>query len=287
VSAGRTLWRAKDCGWSARDRVVELGEEFGPAGPMVLDWIEERAKLENDGGRLKSGFRAIQRGAFLRGGIEEAERIVRHAAEIGALDDLAVDEHGRTFTCRVSGWQADQTMGRAAFRQREKRTRETSHEDDVTGRDESRPVTHRHVSLKTGEKRTEEETDSLRSSDSSARASTRPDEPPDDFPDDLRPMLDAVLPILTRIAAERGAAAVTVRAVARTLANYPRRPHFRAAQDLEHWLVDGTGRTVKVKDVVGFYRNQLRDRWQDQATAANGTSHSADKFAKYDDAMGL
>jgi hypothetical protein len=96
------------------------------------------------------------------------------------------------------------------------------------------------------------------------------DEPPDDFPEHLNPALTEVVTVLRRIAAARDANHVTVAATARALASYPRRPHRKAAEDLEHWLVHGTGRNAKVRDVVGYYRNQLERRWQDAAASPPG-----------------
>jgi hypothetical protein len=152
VSAGRTYWWAKDAAWLRRELVVELGEEFGPAGPLVLDALNGAAKLENDGGRVRSGFRALSRDCFLDDP-SLARRIVEHAGTIGALDDLEIDEDGRRFVARISGWAADQNKGRAAQRQADKRAADQSNqpEDDVTQRDESRPVTHGHVPVGTGQ----------------------------------------------------------------------------------------------------------------------------------------
>jgi hypothetical protein len=104
---------------------------------------------------------------------------------------------------------------------------------------------------------------------SRTREAADPDKIPDDFPPDLAPVLDAVVPILHRIAAAKGADEPTRAAVARTMAAYPRRPHVECADDLEHWLVHGTGRTQRPKDVVGYWRNQLK-RQADRASAAVG-----------------
>lgn len=124
MSSGRTSWWAKDGGWYDRERVVELGEEFGPAGPLVLDWLSCQAKLQNDGpfdaptGVVKSGFRAVARGCFIADA-DIVRSIVELAAEIGALDDLAVD--GRTFTCRISGWRSEQGRAAQTARKRDQR----------------------------------------------------------------------------------------------------------------------------------------------------------------------
>jgi len=120
MSNGKTYWWAKDAAWLDREGVVELGEEFGPAGPLVLDALCGMAKLENDAGHVLTGWRALARKAFVTP--DDARAVVRHAFQIGALDDL--DEHadGRRFRCRVSGWQSDQSRGYEAVKKQLQRT---------------------------------------------------------------------------------------------------------------------------------------------------------------------
>jgi hypothetical protein len=121
--SGRTSWWSKDAAWHRRERIVELGEEFGSAGPMVIDvlscWAQEQKSSE---GRVRGGYRTLAREAFCEP--DEARKIVQFAGEISALDDLAVDPDGRLFECRVSGWSADQVRGKASWRQQEKRNRD-------------------------------------------------------------------------------------------------------------------------------------------------------------------
>lgn len=138
MSSGRTSWWAKDGGWYDRERVVELGEEFGPAGPLVLDWLSCQAKLQNDGpfdaptGVVKSGFRAVARGCFIAD-VDIVRAIVELAVEIGALDDLQVD--GRTFTCRISGWKSEQGRAAQTSRKRDQRaTGQPGTDGDNSGR---------------------------------------------------------------------------------------------------------------------------------------------------------
>lgn len=113
MAEGRTVWRAKDAGWWRRERVVELGQEFGAAGPAALDWLESEAKAQNDAGRVRAGYRAAAHGAFLKDA-DEARAIIAFAVEIGALDDF--EELGRGFACRISGFAHDQARGRDAMK---------------------------------------------------------------------------------------------------------------------------------------------------------------------------
>ena len=134
MAGERTTWRAKPCGWRDRERVVALGDEFGSAGPLVLDVLEEFAKEQRDGDRVRTGLRALARAAFLpRGteGIEQAREILRFAGRVGALDELAIGEDdAMTVTCRVSGFAADQGRGLESVRKAQKRAAGT---DGVPG----------------------------------------------------------------------------------------------------------------------------------------------------------
>lgn len=124
-ATGRTVWRAKPCGWRGRERVVALGEQFGPAGPLVLDVLEEMAKEQVGDGSVRAGLRSLARDAFLPRGTEGAGQvraILTLAAEVGALDDLQIaDDVAMTVTCRVSGFAADQGRGYESVRKAKQR----------------------------------------------------------------------------------------------------------------------------------------------------------------------
>lgn len=144
MTEGRTLWWGKDTAWHRRELIVELGEEYGPGGPMVMDVLCAAAKDQRAGGRVKHGFRAVARECFVT--TDEARAIIAMAAEIGALDDLQIDGDGRRFTARVSGFKDDQDLVAAAVRQKRARDKaaaesaETpidSGELNVTDRDEA------------------------------------------------------------------------------------------------------------------------------------------------------
>jgi hypothetical protein len=127
VTDGRTYWWSKDAAWWRRERVVALGQEFGAAGPAALDYLSCEAKMQNDGGQVKAGWRVLARDAFAESP-ERAQDIVERAVEIGALDDLVELPHG-LFTCRVSGWRHDQDLAQGAERSR--RARRASRSDTV------------------------------------------------------------------------------------------------------------------------------------------------------------
>lgn len=134
---GRTSWWAKDAAWHRRELIVELGEENGPGAVTVMDTLSAWAQEQRAAGWVRGGFRALARESFVTVG--HAQSFVSAAAAIGALDELQVDDDGRRFDCRVSGWTEDQSRGRASFRKQNQREREALGADEsVTDPDESR-----------------------------------------------------------------------------------------------------------------------------------------------------
>lgn len=157
------MWWPKDSGWWRREHIVELGEEFGPTGPAVMDWLSCEAKAQNDRGYVKAGYRACARGCFAE--LVTVRHVVSSAVALGALDDFE-DLEGR-FKCRVSGWAKDNERGKAAMRQAAARAARNGptepnppddppDEYDVTQRDVSRPGTTRHDPSRQVPKRTGE-----------------------------------------------------------------------------------------------------------------------------------
>jgi hypothetical protein len=129
VSEGRTVWWAKDAAWWRREYIVALGEEFGPLGPAIVDWLAGEAKAQNDAGRVKTGYRSLARGCFADD-LVTVRHAVSRAVALGALDDLVED--GERFTCRISGWKSEQDRALAARRKAESRARK-AYETEVAG----------------------------------------------------------------------------------------------------------------------------------------------------------
>lgn len=138
--AGLTSWYPRDAAWHRRELIVELGEEFQSAAISTMDVLCAWAQEQRAGGLVRNGFRILAREAFVT--VSHAQSIVSRAAEIGLLDDLEIDDDGRRFSCRVSGWKADTERGRAALRQAAKRKSEAEPpEHTVTDPNVSRDVT--------------------------------------------------------------------------------------------------------------------------------------------------
>lgn len=139
MSDGRTIWRARDTHWREREWIVILGEEFGAAGPAVIDYLEDQAKIQNDGGRVKSGPRAVARGAFVDS--VTVGHVLSRAVTLGLLVDYR-ESNGR-FVCTIAWFAADQGKGLAANRKQRQRSGATVKPDDPAPL--SRSVTQSHA----------------------------------------------------------------------------------------------------------------------------------------------
>jgi hypothetical protein len=130
VSAtGRTSWWARDAAEHDRELIVELGEEYGPVGPYTLTVLKDLAQQQRHQGTVRTGFRVLRTKTFAESP-ELSRLVVERAATIGALDDLVIDEDGRRFSCRISGWDADQVRGKETLK---KRAQRSGDEGDKTG----------------------------------------------------------------------------------------------------------------------------------------------------------
>ena len=116
MSNGRTMWFALDVARHRRSLMVDLQDEFGPAALALDVVLTAHAKEQNQGGEVRDGFSALAREAGMSGQGEVVRAFVERAAEIGWLDDLVVDEDGRRFEARVSGWKNDQDRARASWK---------------------------------------------------------------------------------------------------------------------------------------------------------------------------
>lgn len=119
--SGSTTWHPRDAAHHDRELIVELLDEFGPAGPYVDAVLRDLAGQQHNSGTVKAGFRSLAKKTGTERGA--CRKIVEYAAEIGVIDDLQVDADGRRFTCRISGWEADSTRGRAAMKKADSRAR--------------------------------------------------------------------------------------------------------------------------------------------------------------------
>ena len=93
----------KDVGWHRQETVVVLGEEFGAAGPMILDWLTCNVSSV---GVVDAAWSEIATGTFV--GREIVERVVEHLALQGDLEVLADD--GDRLQCqmrdvRIKSWR--------------------------------------------------------------------------------------------------------------------------------------------------------------------------------------
>jgi hypothetical protein len=231
MSGGRTIWWGKDCAWWEREAVVALGEEFGAEGPAILDWLSCKAKAQNDGGYVKAGFRSVARGCFIAE-LVTVSHVLSRAVTLGSLDDY--EESGVTFTCRISGWKADQARAGAAVRKAKSR------EFLDAGHALSRPVTVGHAELHTAPHRKEGEGDA-REPDLNAAAND----------ETLRSVVD-VLRSCPRLTFD-----LELIGVAHSLAAYPNADAIRAAHIAVSNATDPNYRTTDAGKALRYALNEL------------------------------
>ena len=138
MTDGRSVWRMKDALWHDREWIVVLVDEFGAAGYAVADYLESVAKIQNDGGRLKTGPRVVSRAT----GVDPVTvcHVVSRSVTLGLLDEY--EDHDGRFTCRITWFAADQGRALAARRQADHRAVPPVKPDDSPPL--SRSVTPRH-----------------------------------------------------------------------------------------------------------------------------------------------
>lgn len=231
MSGGRTIWWGKDCAWWEREAVVALGEEFGAEGPAILDWLSCKAKAQNDGGYVKAGFRSVARGCFI-GELVTVSHVLSRAVTLGSLDDY--EESGVTFTCRISGWKADQARAGAAVRKA--KSREFSDASHAL----SHPVTVGHAESHTAPNRNREREDA-REPDLNAAANN----------DQLRSVVD-VLRSCPRLTFD-----MELLGVAHALAAHPTADALRAAHIAVSNASDPNYRTTDAGKALRYALNEL------------------------------
>ena len=266
---GRTVWRAKDAAWWRREWIVELGEEFGAAGPSVIDWLECEAKSQNDGGRVKAGPRTVARGCFVD--LVTVGHVLSRSVTLGLLVDY--EDKGGRFECRISWWQADQDKSSAAIRKARQRAANTGDSESLSrsvtvSHGESRPVTECPT---TGQDRTGVPTANAVGK-ARKRATRRVDQTkrPENFPDHLSSVGGDVLTVLRRIWNDRGGVEPQPRGVGLAIMRNERADHKRIAQELEHYLTSGRGVRARCQDVTKRYGD-----WVADAVAADRPSAAA------------
>jgi hypothetical protein len=259
MASGRTIWWPKDTAWWRREWIVELGEEFGAAGPAIIDWLSCEAKLQDNGGAVKSGVKSVARGTFVD--VVTVGHVLSRAVALGQLEDF--EERDGRFECRISGWKADNERGTATLRKRQQRDRQGAASgllepnlppgQPETGRDLSRDVPS--GPLRVEERREGQQTSSI--DPGRVARSVDQDALPDTLEASLHPCAGRVLDVLVRVQAERGGAKPTSRGVGLAMVSFPNRDFEAVASELEHWALAGRGQAKPVKDWARTYRTFL------------------------------
>lgn len=273
MSNGRTFWRAKDAAWHDREWIVTLVDEFGPAGYAVADCLESMAKMQNDGGRVKTGPRAVARATGAD--VVTVGHVVSRAVTLGLLVDY--EERDTRFECVVAWFAADQGSAMAATRKARQRANAPIDPDDLPPL--SRSVTDGHGESRsvpecptTGQDRTEQP--SAKAERARKRANRRVDQSkrPDDFPEDLVDAGRSALQILHRVWDDRGGVEPQPRGVGLAIMRNPRADHVQVARELEHWLTAGKGLRARCDDIAKRFGDWVADA---AASGAGGTHAGA------------
>lgn len=114
-------WYAMSTDFLADPKVETLGENHGPAGPLVIVALLARAKRQDDGGAVKASVRTLAHEAFTDR--DTVARIAADAADAGLLNLDA--ESDREIIATFPKWNRWQDAGRKA-REREVRKSEMS-----------------------------------------------------------------------------------------------------------------------------------------------------------------
>lgn len=267
VTSGRTTWLPRDAATHDRELIVELGEEFGPAGPYALTVLADLAQQQRDGGRVRAGFRSLARKTFAD--VATVRLVIERAGEIGALDDLEVDEDGRRFKCRISGWKADQDRAKAAWKKAQQRAADKRGQEgdmspyrpgpsaDVPLTDQTRPGETAVVGQPPSLDAAVEEPQTVVASGKQGTARKRVDQDawPENLPAALTGTAELIFDRLTAIHDACGSEHPPTRRGAGLAAeHFPDRDHAQALNDLEHWITAGAGRRRRVKDWAATYR---------------------------------
>lgn len=280
MNGGRTHYVPKDAGWWRRSRIIELGQQHGPAGPAVIDWLTCEARtqgpIRRHDGSVKSGYAAIAHGVFLPSA-DQAREIVQAAVEIGLLDDM--QEHGRTFTCRISGWRNDVDTRLEADRRAAQRAAEAARDGSGTaagdnGRhsgDNGRQPPDLSPNVP-GEGEEKENNDtSLRSvSARTGEAADPPDDWPTELPGELRPVAEHVHRRLTGLAQAKSVEAPAMRRVGLVIADYPDHDHRAIVGDVVDYWQHGKGAKTVRKDLARVYRDRCSRVVAAPAVPVNG-----------------
>lgn len=238
-------WYAMSTQFLSDPKVERLGEKHGPAAVSVLVALFGQAMLQENGGTVERTYRTLANDSFIDRDL--AAEIIADAAEVGLLNIEERDEIGATVY--FPAWSRHQATYRKA---KSREARKATDRANVTGsHGESRPVTESHSQDKTGEEKTGQELKKKRSTPD-------PDSLPEDFPAELTPPLQAVTPILERVAAAKSAKPIHRLPLAKTLVAYPDRDHAQVADELEFWCLHGNGEKKNQRDIIATYRNFLK-----------------------------
>jgi hypothetical protein len=114
-------WFRVDADFYGDDRIVEVGEAHGPAGPAVFLALMGAAKAQNDAGTVRFGWRSLARTCFLPNA-DTAQQVVGACEDAGLLIVKAITDRG--FTAEIVKWDLYQRPAPLTNRERAQRHRD-------------------------------------------------------------------------------------------------------------------------------------------------------------------
>ncbi len=143
-------WYAMSTRFLTDPKIERLGEEHGPAGPLMIVSLLAHAGLQEAGGRVERTFRATAHEIFMQR--DEVVKILNHAIELGLCHRVSQDVTG--FVLEFPAWKRHQAAYRKARSREIQKTPEKPHDKANVTRShaESQKVTNKTRQDKTKEK---------------------------------------------------------------------------------------------------------------------------------------
>lgn len=213
-----------------------IGERFGAEGPFTFIGLLCEAALQRRGGRVEGSLRDLAHDCFIDGGREKASEILTAIGETDVIEIDALDS--RSFVVQITKWHRWQER----FRKAKSRADTTGHErtppdtSGSEGTDPDAPVARTRTGTSTD---TETKTDSDRAA----------------VPTQLQPYMAMLATVIDR----KGAKPLNTTAAVKACKDFGDRDLTLEADKFLHYWLDGAGENRKVKDIVGAWRNWLRN----------------------------
>lgn len=219
-------WLAIDQHFIDDERIVELGDQFGPGAISCFIALLCLTKQAGSGGSVTVGFRSLSRKAFLADA-NEAKAIIEGAAELGLLEVNGDDPGGGRVRIHFPKWERYQ---RAPFR--------GNRDGTVTAPSQDRDPTKTTTKTKT---------------------TTEPNTDEQLVENPVPPSLQPLVATFNRVVDAKRARPLKLAVWAKCAEKFADRDLPLEAEKFEHYWLHGAGQNRSLRDVAGAWRNWLRN----------------------------